>query len=410
MQISFKQHKNYDPLGDCGKGKCPICARNNAIFNVKSKIAKEEFTSDSYSVFVGRYNYPNVNVGILEPPEQSGDSWLFDAPNYWAQHSFQIPQIVELRSSLINSRFKSNIFDVRKNSRFLDLSKEVAMASKPVGIEVNLYKKPTFRLNIDSYALPMGPSAQLKKVRLTENPKIHAKIDKVVSDTDLKAGEALKILYNHKFDENTLSKLLSIGNLGLKKDRKLVPTRFSITAVDSNVGNYVVNEIKEYPETGYLAYFGGYLGNYFLILFFPDVYSYELFEMYAPTFNMNKHFTSDFEPYEGRKYYAESTAGGFYACRLGILEKLRDTRRQASVIALRFITSEYTIPLGVFVVREAVRKTLSNNSLEFGCKELMLKYAELLIKKKFNINLYDLMRHSKVFRSMEQQRKLTKFL
>lgn len=410
MQIPFKQHKGYNPLGDCGKGKCPICARNNAIFKVKDLIKNEKFTSDSYSVFVGRYNYPNVNVGVLEPPQQSEDSWLYDAPNYWAENSFQIAQIVELRISLINSRFKSNILDVRKNTKFLDVSKEVAMASKPVSIEVNLYKKPQFRLNIDSYALPMGANAQLKKVKLTENPKIHSKIEKIVSDTDLKAREALNILYNNKFDENTLSKLLSIGNLGLKKDRKLVPTRFSITAVDSTLGNNLVYKIKQYSQTGFLAHFGNYLGNYFLILFFPEVYSFELFETYAPSFNKNKHFTTDFEPYEGRKSYAESTSGGFYACRLAILEKLKEIRKQSSILVLRFITDEYKIPLGVFVVRESARKALKNKPLEFGSRELMLKYAEMLIKKKFNINIYDLLKFSKIFGSIDNQRKLTKFL
>ena len=409
MHIPYKQHKGYDPLGDCGKGKCPICARNNAIFRVKGAV-REEFTSDSYSVFVGRYNYPNVNVGILEPPQQSDDSWLYDAPNYWAENSFQIPKIVELRSSLINSRFNSNILDVRKNTKFLDISKEVAMASKPVSIEVNLHTKPQFRLNIDSHALPMGPNAQLKLVKLTENPKIHPKIEKVVSDTDLKAGEGLKILYNNKFNENTLTKLLSIGNLGLKKNRKLVPTRFSITAVDSNIGNNLANEIKQYNQTGCLTYFGGYLGNYFLILFFPEVYCYELFETYAPTFNRNKHFTTDFEPYEGRKQYAESTAGGFYAGRLAVLEKLKEMKRQASVLVLRFITDEYTIPLGVFVVRESLRKALKNKPIEFGSRELMLKYAEILVKKKFNIYINDLLKYSKVLKCVKHQTKLVKFI
>jgi|TARA_Y100000310_G_scaffold124950_2_gene123769 hypothetical protein len=409
MRVPVKQHKGYDPLGACGKGKCPVCARNNALFNLKPSLEREEFTSESYSVFVGRYNYPNVNVGILEPPQQSEDSWLYDAPIYWAEHDFQIPKIVELRSSLINSRFKSNILDARKNTKFLDIGKEVAMSSKPVDIEVNLHKKPRFKLNIDSHTLPMGPSAQLKQIKLTENPKIHPKIEKVVSDTDLKASDALKILYKSKFDENSLTKLLSIGNLGLKKNRKLVPTRFSITAVDSNIGNNLVNEIKQHQESGYLAYFGGYLGNYFLILFFPEVYSYELFETYVPTFNRKKQFTSDFEPYGGRKSYAESTAGGFYASRLAALEKLKGIRKQASVLVLRFITDEYTIPLGVFVVRESVRKTLSNKPLEFGSKELMLKYAKLLIRKKFNIDVYDLLKHSKVLKNIIHQRKLTKF-
>ena len=159
-----------------------------------------------------------------------------------------------------------------------------------------------------------------------------------------------------------------------------------------------------------MAYFGGYLGNYFLILFFSEVYNYELFETYTPTFNKNKHFTTDFEPYGGRKKYAENTAGGFYACRLSILEKLKEMKRQSSILALRFITDDYKIPLGVFVVRESVRKTLKNKPLEFGSRELMIKYAEAIVKKKFNINVYDILKYSKILKSIKQQTKLEKFI
>src|SRR3989338_5130351 len=144
MQINYKKHSGYDPLGDCGKGRCPVCARNNALFTVRNALKKEEFSSDSYSVFVGRYNYPNINVGILELPERQDDSWLYDAPSYWAQHNFEIPQIAGMRSSLLNSRFTSHVLDARKNSKFLDLSKEISMASRPVAIDINLEKKPSF--------------------------------------------------------------------------------------------------------------------------------------------------------------------------------------------------------------------------------------------------------------------------
>ena len=54
----------------------------------------------------------------------------------------------------------------------------------------------------------------------------------------------------------------------MKKDRKLVPTRWSIVAVDSNIGDNLISQVKDYNQSGYLAYFGGYLGNYFLILMF----------------------------------------------------------------------------------------------------------------------------------------------
>jgi len=410
MQIPFRQHKGYDPLGDCGKGRCPICARNNAIFRVKNKLEKEEFTSDGVAPFVGRFGYPYVNVGILAPPEQTEEAWLYDAPKYWSAENYEIPRIVEFRSSLLNSRYNINI---KKRIKLLELSQDIAMSSKPVDVDIQLHEKPRFRLNLDSYIAPTGPNAKLKKAIITENPKIHTKIYKVFEDIDLKANDAVKYLYENNFDENFLSRILSVGTLGLKKDRRLVPTRWSIVAVDSAIANNLISKIKDYDTSGYLAYFGGYLGNYFLILMFSDVWSSELFETYVPNnhnFNSNLKYTTDYESYYGRKDYASNTVGGYYANRLSILEKLNEIKKQASVLALRFITDEYSMPLGVWTVREATRKAVANKLIEFSSKELMLTYAKNLIKKKFNFNLDKILERSILLKSIKQQTKLEKFL
>lgn len=414
MNIPCIKCKGADPMKACGRTFCPIIAKSQALFKIKSQAVKEDFFGSSYSVFVGRHNYPNVNVGILSPPEQSEDSWLHDAPIHWANQNFQIGQIIDLRGSLINSRFKSNILDARKHNKFLEIGQELSMASQPADIEVNLDQKPKFRLNTDSYTLPMGPNAKLKQVKLTENPKIPTKIDKVVSDTDLKANEGLNLLYSKEVDENVLAKLLSIGNLGFKKDRKLVPTRHAITAVDDNVGKELINQIKQYKESEYLAFFGGYLGNNFLLLFFPEAWSYELFEMYLPKSSWNTssemQYTTDYEPYDGRKTYAESCGGGYYASRLPVLEKLSKIKRQSSVLVLRFIDGSYWCPLGVWVVRSAVRKALFTKPLEFGSKELMIEYAKKLVKRKYNHDIRYIFDRSIILRNIKIQSKLSKFI
>jgi hypothetical protein len=121
-------------------------------------------------------------------------------------------------------------------------------------------------------------------------------------------------------------------------------------------------------------------------------------------------YTTDYEPYQGRTSYAENCAGGFYASRIAILEKLENIKKQGSVLCLRFITGEYSIPLGVWVVREATRKALENKPLEFASKELMLRYAELLIKKKFNFDLNKIIKDSVILKNMKEQSKLDQFL
>lgn len=397
--------------GFCGRDFCPLVAKTNARFKVEPKLVKQDFFGSSPAPFVGRFGYPNINVGILSPADRPDNIWEYDAPRHWSAQNYSINQVIDFRSSLINSRFNIN---VRQQDKLLEISQEVGMASKPVDVEVNLKKAPSFRLTQDSFMAPTGPNAPLKKARITENPKISQKVDKVVSDIHLKANDAMIYLYNHEFDENFLSRLISVGTLGLKPNRKLVPTRWSITAADDAIGKHLMQEIKNYSESNCLAYFGGYLGNYYLILLFPDVWSYELFETYAPKTSWNTsdstQFMTDYEPYTGRKDYADNTAGGYYAARLGILEKLKQIKRQASVLALRFITNEYWAPLGVWVVREAARKAMSSKPIEFADRQLMLTYVSHLIRKKFNYNLDLLLKESKTLHQLKTQTKLNKFV
>ncbi|MBS3127740.1 hypothetical protein J4410_01220 [Candidatus Woesearchaeota archaeon] len=385
----------------------PLSHKESFAYFKNIKI-KKDFFGEAPAPFIGRYGYPEVNVGILAPPEVKNTA-EYDSPRTWAQQNLQIPEIISYRSALINSRFKAHIKSSR--NQFLDIAKEVGMASKPVEVEIHLQKIPSLRLFSDNYAAPTGPAGILETAKITANPKISSKVDYVVSDTDLKAAEGLTTLYHKGFDENFLSRLLSVGQLGVEERRKLVPTRFSITATDSTLGNNLLKNVKDFSEDGsYQAYFDGYLGNYFLILTMTDAWQYELFETYVPK-NPEKQlrYTTDYEPYQGRKKYAEQTAGGFYATRLALLEHLTKTKRQASVLVLRFITDEYSSPLGVWVVREAVRKSMQSKSVAFASKELLFQYVKQFVKTKFGWDPQPLLDASLLLKNYKKQTKLNQF-
>jgi hypothetical protein len=395
---------------ECGRSFCPIIAKSKARFKAYEQITEKEFEGSAPSVFVGHVGYPSVNVGILSPAKIDENAFLFDAPRHWGANSFGVDDVISLRSQLINSRFNT---DIRKQTKILEIGKEIGMASKPVDVEISLKDRPQFKLNVHDTMAPMGPNASLLKAEITSNPHIDTRVEKIVDDTDLKANPAILTLYQKGFEENFLTKILSIGNIGMKKDRRLVPTRWAITAVDDNVGKEMIKQIKNYQETDYLAYFGSYLGNYYLVLMFPEVWSYELFETYLPNSGWNSSseitFMTDYENYQGRKDYAENCGGGYYAARLPILEKLSEMKRQSSVLVLRFITGEYYCPLGVWVVREATRKSMMSKPLEFASKELMLIYARNLVKKKFGYDLDCILKKSLLLKNISQQKKLKFF-
>jgi len=374
-------------------------------FNEK---AKQDYFGESPNVFVGRFGYPKVNVGFLSNESLSKD---IDSPKLWSKENYDIPNIVNLRSNLINSRIKSDVKSF--NDKLVEISQEISQSIKPVDVEVHLDKKPNFNINYNRDITPYGPSIQLKKAEITDNPKIPKAIDKTVSDTDLKATKGIDYLYSKGYDEHALTKLISVGNLGVGKNRKMVPTRWSITAIDDTLGKNLIKKIKDHSSYDYVAQFGGYLGNYYLILFLPEVWSYELFETYIGNPADPKpdeiETATDCEDYGGRKEYAKNTVGGYYAARLGILEYLKERKKQSSVIALRFITDEYYMPLGVWVVRQATRAALDSKPLLFEDRELMLNYAKMLIKKKFNFNLDSLLNKSVILRNTREQKKLSNF-
>ena len=365
---------------------------------------KESFSGPATAPFVGRSGYPNLNAGILSLPEQNSEAWKYDQPRLWAMQNLPISSIVNYRFSLVNSRMKTA---VKNSGRIAEIAQEIGLASRPVDVEINLFKKPSFNFDYEDAVTPYGPTAKLKSAKLTENPKINQQVEKVYSDVDFKANEALNYLHARGFDEHFLSRLLSVGGVGVKFERKLVPTRWSITAVDDLVGKKIISEIQELPQSDFRISFDGYLGNYYLMILLPQAWSYELFEI-----QLGEHYGSystDYENCFGRKDYAESTAGGYYACRLAVLEKLKEMKRQAGVLVFRFITNDYSVPLGVWVCREAARKSAKSSATVFASQEEMMDYVKAFIKQRFSFDLGWFIKESKLLRERRGQRRLGEF-
>ncbi|MDD5650396.1 MAG: hypothetical protein PHF86_08290 [Candidatus Nanoarchaeia archaeon] len=399
----------------CKRDFCPIYTKAQSMFKINQEL-KEIFDSNSPpSVFIeSKLEYPEVNVGILSPTQRTEEAYTYDSPEYWYKNNLSIKQVVELRSSLINSRFKAKVNDVRKGTKFLDIAQEIAMIQKPVDIEINLKKKPTITPNFEKIIMPFGVNAPLKDVKITENVKINNKIDKVFGDYDLKAIDAIKYLYKNEFSENALSQLLSIGIFGLKKDRKLVSTRWSIVATIDIIGKNIIEQIKEYNSIdNYQLFTGNYFGNYYYILLIPNVWSYELFESYLPgalwNFSGKIETSTDYEDYYGRKNYAEHCVGGYYFPRLKILEYLNNIKKQASCLVIRFETPEYSAPLGVWVTGAGTKKALENLPLEFNSFKDAFNHVKSLILNKFNFNIDQIYKDSILIKKTISQTKLNKF-
>jgi len=392
-------------------------------FEVLKKIAQTNFktrnigamskfeTISPPSVFIGSgLKYPLVNVGILSPLEKEEEAWMYDSPRYWAEKDFEIKDVVSLRENLLNSRFKTKATDMRLNNKFVEIAKEVAVCSSPVDVEIELKSKMRAGKQNDKVFTPHGLRAPLKNVRVVDNIKVPPKLDKMMND-EVKASEGINFLYKNNFDEYSLSKILSVGVLGMQKAKRLVPTRWSITATDDTISKELLKNVRGYKWIDDFELFSGeFMGNCYLIMFFPGVFSFELFELYLPSSSWNPtnevKASTDFEGYSGRKNYAFNTAGGYYATRLPILEYMEKIKRQATVLVIRIEQATYWAALGVWVVRETVKKVMAREGMKFDSKEELIESCKKIGKIKYNYDCSQLLNKSKLLYQINSQKNL----
>lgn len=361
----------------------------------------ETLNGKTPNILIGSHNYPELNTGFLTGENVTQE----DTPKDWTKKETTITDIILLRQNLTNSRFKTKI---KTTNQFSDKLKEVSLSSKAIDTEIKLDGKLKEDFNINLDTLPHGPTGALKNITINENPKIPFHVQRAESDTDLKAQEALTTLNQKGINEHYLTKIISAGNLGLKTNRKIVPTKWSITLIDDTLGKNHIDQIRHNEETQPTFLEGNYLGNYFYALIFPGPWSFELFETYTGdiTNSTNYESATDYENAYGRTKYAENTAGGYYASRLPTLEYLKNNKIKGRILLLRFITKEYWAPLGVWVVREATRNTYKNTPTYFENNKDLLDYAFKRALIKFKINLYEIYRKSKLLNDIKTQKTL----
>jgi hypothetical protein len=347
--------KGYKYL--CGLPSCPILDRFRSIVHVASKIQGSEKIEGSTppSIVIGEKNYPKVSLIYNIPPGIKGEEAReYENPEgWWGKKS--LSDILSLRSSLVSTI----LHDVNINEPEKLYEKEIALAGiseKPVLSEAQSEVKQILpRLKFDGILIPRGPSIKAKDIKVDENPKIPKKIESLIFD-DVKAEEGVLELYSSGENYYRIITTFSLGLLGRKKNRRIVPTRWSITAVDQIVGNYLLSKIKEFDTISTTTvYYNSYLGNYFHIIFYPSRYSSIWIEIWYP-FSLwsNELVITDLsEDYWGEYEFLD---GGYMAARLAVIEKLNEMRRQAGIIIIREITSEYYAPVGNWHIRETVKK------------------------------------------------------
>ncbi len=391
----------------CGKTRCPVIVKFHSRDKLKPMFDKLRIGGSSPpSVFIGRIGYPKVSIGPMIPPIM-GDTSIIDTPEMWLNKS--IDDIVDFRSMLIRGKHTVDVYDVESSNKIVEHTKELALSKNSVYTDAVFSKRPYGKIAFFDEVQPHGPSAPIKKFDIS-NPKYEQNIEKAYYDTDLKAKDAVFNIYKSGVNVSKIQRAFSVGAFGVKKFRHFVPTRWSITAVDSSLGDILLKNTKDNPWINeFRIYYHNQFDNRWAIIMMPSEWQYELIEAWYPNTTWNPYgrtisIFNSYEFYKGRTTYAE-IGGCYYAARLAINELLNKEKRQAGAVILREAHPGYIMPIGVWNVRESVRKALKEPYSKFDT----LDKALIFISEKMDIPLQRWIKNSAILKNQLYQKRLEDF-
>ena len=266
-------------------------------------------------------------------PPFHGDTTVLDKPEMWLGKSLE--DIVNYRLSLV--RGVSDVNAYVTSGRYIESLQELAMATKSAESEVLFEKKPIADIEQEKdlgESAPFGPIAPLKGFK-TASLSIDKRLEKVYYDKDLHAAEAVVELYKKEVEVSRIHRVLSVGMLGIQKNRRLVPTRWSISATDDIISVSLIRSIVSNAQIDFFEVYNySHLGNYYSVLLIPDdVWRFEMKEVWFDN-NGNLGMGLDFEDARGLDHYP-SIAGAYFATKTRCCRTPLKKRKKSNSINLK---------------------------------------------------------------------------
>ncbi|MHA2433881.1 MAG: Nre family DNA repair protein, partial [Candidatus Thorarchaeota archaeon] len=141
-----------------------------------------------------------------------------------------------------------------------------------------------------------------------------------------------------------------------------------------------------------------------ILLFLPSGWQFEALECWLG--GLNPPIITDHEWFKGRKDYASSVVGAYYATRLPALQYLVNRRKQAGVIVFMEIDPQRWVPLGVWRFREIAIRALAKRGKNFSTLEEAVEHIGTRLVNPVNRWL----KVSNIYKEFTTQTILTDFL
>ena len=262
----------------------------------------------------------------------------------------------------------------------LETTQLIAMSSSFVDVEMD-FNRPVVvggHPSFESMSTPLGPSGEVVRAEVVGHARVPRKVDAISGETDLLANEAMAELTESGIGEAQVSRMLSSGILGREGKRRLVPTRWGITATDDIVSKQRWERVRHLPSIDkFMVFYSSYLDNRFHVILTPGLWAFHMMEAWSQgsVWSGSGEVMEDWEDIEPRSEYASSITGAYYSARLAVLEHLENIGRSGACLVWRDIGPGYWAPVGVWLIREAMRDAMKSNPRVFDSIEEAIRHV-----------------------------------
>jgi len=361
-----------------------LAERLKKLYGSSTSLSKDLYGTTPPSSLISCISYPKLSLGILVSEDDIEECYTS-----WDEDNMSFDDILSLRMKLVNARTIVSANFPRTGNGFYEKVLESGLSTNSVDVEVELKKVQTY-FNFSRYLPFYGLNGWIKSYDIVTNPRIPKVVEDIV-ESGVKTETAVKLLYEKGFSDYYIARLLSLGIFGNKLDRKLVPSKWSITATHKILINHLKNKLSEYNSISNVYVFEKmYYGNYFINILFPGSLNFELIEAILPgsAYNLCYNFTI---------FGKDDVSGGYYAALLSFYEFLYRFRRKGNCITFRIVTRDYKTPLGVWVVREGIRRAFYNIVGKFDNLVEALQFIDRKIER-YNIPISKLKSYSSILK------------
>jgi hypothetical protein len=365
---------------------------------MKSLVAGKEIDGSSPpSVFIGSWNYPDIYAGPMVTTSH-GNTAIMDTPESWISGNKTQEEIIGYRLNLVRGKQMVNAGTL--DTRFIEKLQEISLSETSIESDVAFSSIPSGTSFSEEHT-PFGPSAPLERFEI-ETQRWDHNLEKVFYDTDMKATDAITDLHRKGVLFSSIQKAFSVGTMGRQNNRHLVPTRWSITACDTMIGDQLLTDVRKCPviDTLRIHEFSSLHNNYAVILL-PTHWQYEWSEAFLHILGNEELVFSDNEGQKKKTVYSH-LGGCYYTCKMAVLEALAREQRQAGAIVLREALQGY-VPMGVFNVRENVRNAMNQPGQEFEDIKTALSH----ISEKFTLPMSRFIEEGALLRNTLRERQYT---